>query len=206
MRKQNIKEKPRVKSSHFYHVLTLSPDIVHKTLKVTSYSCLLKGRVQCSQHWRPQRTCREPVCFGVRAAQATTASVQWYCVVALVAHTWRRLRDILIPPEKRLEVLFLDWPSDLRPTQIPKWIQFIFVDKEIIITDSVHVWRVFPSGSPYLWSCDAAAWMETSDQQAGPWGWKRADSSSSALTQPRCSPWRTRLEDDINRGEHQRNH
>lgn len=127
VRKRNVKKKkkktPRVKSSHFYHVLTLSPDIVHKTLKVTSYPCLLKGRVQCSQHWRPQRTCREPVCFGVFcAAQATTASVQWCCVVALVAHTWRRRSDILTPPEKRLEVLFLYWTSDLRPTQIHKWI------------------------------------------------------------------------------------
>lgn len=57
-------------------------------------------------------------------------------------------------------------PPDLRDILI--LIDFYLQTNTILLTQ--FKCRVFPSGSRYLWSCDAGAWTETSDQQAGLWG------------------------------------
>lgn len=114
--RQNVKEKkpptPRVKPSHFYHVLTLSPD-VHKTLRVTSCHILVCSRAGFSVRNTGGRRGRAGSRFVLAYVRykLQQLAAKWYRVVAPVAHTWRRLSNVSSPPETRPEVLFLDWAS-----------------------------------------------------------------------------------------------
>lgn len=94
-----------------------------------SYPCLLKGRVQRSQHWRPQRTCREPVCFAIHAVQATAASGEMISHSGSSGAYMKEAKRCLKPTRRDRRISF--W---IEPQTHPKFNLIIYVYKQIAIT------------------------------------------------------------------------